>query len=73
MTTVSAVDSGGAGGAPEIGGFRKGESLISAYQSLAITTNTPGFKQLFTALSRLRSINIGYIKLVRLLPKSDQD
>ena len=48
-----AVDSGGAGGArvpPEFGGLEKGQSLISAYQSLAITTNTPGFKKLNTAL-----------------------
>ena len=43
----SAVFSGGAGGArapPEFGGSQKGRSLISAYQSLAITTNNPGFK-----------------------------
>ena len=48
-----AVDSGGAGGArvpPEFGGLEKGQSLISAYQSLAITTNTPGFEKLNTAL-----------------------
>ena len=41
-----AVFSGGAGGArapPEFGGSGKGRSLISAYQSLAITTSTPGF------------------------------
>jgi len=51
----SAVVSGGAGGArapPEFGGSGKGRSLISAYRSLAITTNTPGFKKLSTALSR---------------------
>ena len=49
----SAVDSGGAGGArapPEFGGSEKGWNLISAYLSLAITTNTPGFKKLSTAL-----------------------
>ena len=42
----SAVYSGGAGDArapPEVGGSEKGQSLISAYRSLAITTNTPGF------------------------------
>ena len=53
----SGVDSGGAGGArapPEFGGSEKGRSLISAYRSLAITTNTPGFKKLSTALSDLR-------------------
>ena len=51
---ISAVFSGGAGGArapPEFGGSEKGRSLISAYRSLAITTNTPGFKKLSTALS----------------------
>ena len=31
-------------------GSQKGRSLISAYQSLAITTNTPGFEKLNTAL-----------------------
>ena len=49
----SAVFSGGAGGArapPEFRGSQKGRSLISAYQSLAITTNTPGFERLNTAL-----------------------
>ena len=43
----------GAGGArapPEFGGSEKGRSLISAYRSLDITTNTPGFKKLSTAL-----------------------
>ena len=52
-TLSSAVFSGGAGGArapPEFGGSQKGLSLISAYQSLAITTNTPGFEKLNTAL-----------------------
>ena len=50
---LSAVFSGGAGGArapPELRGSEKGQSLISAYRSLAITTNTPGFKKLNTAL-----------------------
>ena len=47
----SDVDSGGAGGAPpEFGGSEKGWSLIFAFWSLAITTNTPGFKKLSTAL-----------------------
>ena len=44
---ISAVDSGGAGGArapPRFGGSGKGRSLISAYRSLAITTNTPDSK-----------------------------
>ena len=43
----SAVFSGGAGGtrAPsEFGCSQKGRSLISTYQSLAITANTPGFE-----------------------------
>ena len=35
----------------EFGGSEKGRSLISAYRILAITTNTPGFKKLSTALS----------------------
>ena len=51
--TLCAVDSGGAGGArapPKFGGSEKGRSLISAYQSLSITTNTPGFEKLNTAL-----------------------
>ena len=42
----SAVGSGGAGGArapPDFGGSEKERSLISAYCSFAITTNTPGF------------------------------
>ena len=50
----STVDSGGAGGArapQEFGGSEKGQSLISAYRSLDITTNTPGFKKLSTALT----------------------
>ena len=34
----------------EFGGSQKGQSLIYAYQSLAITTNTPGFEKLNTAL-----------------------
>ena len=49
-----AVDSGGAGGGrapPEFEGSEKGRSLISAYRSLAITTNNPGFKKISTALS----------------------
>ena len=57
----SAVFSGGAGGArapPEFGGSQKGQSLISAYQSLAITTNTPGFEKLNTALRSKFSTNI---------------
>ena len=51
--TYSGVDSGGAGGArapPEFEGSEKGRSLISAYQSFAITMNTPGFEKLNTAL-----------------------
>ena len=53
LISASAVDSRGAGGARaplEFGGSQKGRSLISAYQSLAITTNTPGFEKLNTAL-----------------------
>ena len=53
LDSAPAVDSGGPGGArapPEFGGSEKGRSLNSAYQSLAVTTNTPGFKKLSTAL-----------------------
>ena len=56
---LSAVFSGGAGGArapPEFGGSQKGQSLISAYQNLAITTNTPGFEKLNTALKNISRI-----------------
>ena len=35
----------------EFGGSQNGQSLISAYQSLAIATNTPGFEKLNTALN----------------------
>ena len=48
-SSIIAVDSEGAGGvrAPsEFGGSEKWRSLISAYWSLAITMNTPGFKKL---------------------------
>ena len=54
----SAVDSGGA--YPEFEGSEKGRSLISAYQSLAITTNTPGFKKLSTALLYVDSVVISH-------------
>lgn len=53
-TNISAIYSKGAEDAlasPEKGGTGKGQSLISAHGSLAITTNTPGFKKLSTALS----------------------
>ena len=52
------IDIGGAGGArvpPEFGCSEKGQSLISAYRSLAITTNTAGFKRLSMSLDRLIS------------------
>ena len=51
---ANAVTSGCAGGArapPEFGGSQKGQSLIFPYQSLAITTNTPGFEKLNKALN----------------------
>ena len=55
ISNFSAVDSWGAGGArapPEFGDSEKGRSLISAYRSLAITTNTPDLKSyLSTALN----------------------
>ena len=37
------------------GGSEKGQSLISAYRSLAITTNTAGFKKLSMSLDSLIS------------------
>ena len=52
--SISAVFSGDAGGArvpPEFRGSQMGQSLTSAYQSLAITKNTPGFTKLNTALN----------------------
>ena len=64
MTVTSAVDSGGAGARapPEIRDSEKGRSLISAYRSLAITTNTPGFKKLSTALYNiLRMLRVTYV------------
>ena len=53
QSLYSAIFSRGAGDArapPEFGGSEKGRNLISAYWSLAITTNTPGFEKLNTAL-----------------------
>ena len=52
---TSGVDSGSAGGARaplEFGGSEKGQSLISAHQSLAITltASTSGFENLSMAL-----------------------
>ena len=41
---------GGARAPPEFGYSEKGQSLISAYQSLAITASTSGFEKLSTAL-----------------------
>ena len=66
--TFSAVDSGGAGGArapPEFGGSEKGRGLISAYRSLAITTNTPGFKKLNTALPKNHIIGGVHVLLLQ--------
>ena len=60
---VSAVDSRGAGGArapPEFGGSEKGQILISAYQSSAITANTPGFKKL--SMELLVPLSIFYLE-----------
>ena len=53
LWVISTIDSRGAGGVrapPEFGGLEKGQSLNSAYRSLAITTKPPGFKKLSTAL-----------------------
>ena len=46
------MGAGAAKAPPEFWGSEKGQSLISAYWSLAITTKTPGFKKLSTALVR---------------------
>ena len=53
MPSFSGVDKGGVGGARgplDFGGSKKGQSLISAYRSLAITASTSGFEKLSTAL-----------------------
>ena len=44
------MGAGGARAPPEFGGSEKGQSLISAYPSLAITASTSGFEKLSTAL-----------------------
>ena len=46
----SAVHSGGARAPPEFRGSQKGQGLISAYQSSAITASTSGFEKLSMAL-----------------------
>ena len=46
----SGVESRGAGAPPEFGGSEKGQSLIYAYRSLAITASPSGFEKLSTAL-----------------------
>ena len=54
----SGVDSRGVGDArapPEFGGSLKGQSLISACQSLAITASTSGFEKISTVLNSERS------------------
>ena len=53
FSCTSIIDSRGAGSAsplPEFGGPEKGQSLITAYRSLAITASTSGFEKLSTAL-----------------------
>ena len=78
---TSSIDSKGAGCAralvehpPEFGSSAKGRSLISAYWSLAIAMNTPGFKKLFTALnleipySIMVSLSIPFNKLPSVRP-----
>ena len=61
----SGVDSGGAGGArapPEFGDSEKGRNLISAYQSLAITSSTSGFEKLSMAMMRTCSTDQRFIR-----------
>ena len=48
---VDVLKAGGARTPPEFEGSEKGQSLISAFRSLAITASTPGFEKLSTALS----------------------
>ena len=66
---VSAVFSGVAGGARaprEFGGSQNGQSLISTNQSLAITTNTPGFENLLTALHvHLKACKLVYLRSLK--------
>ena len=48
---VDSEDARGARAPPEYWGSEKGQSLISAYQRLAIIASTSGFEKLSTALS----------------------
>ena len=48
---VSSVDSRGAEAPLEFVNSEKGQSLISTYRSLAITSSTSGFEKLSTALN----------------------
>ena len=62
---------GGARAPPESGGSQKGQSLISAYQILAITTNTPGFEKLNTGwLCTLGHFGPVFITLVKMMMKN---
>ena len=72
--TEKGTYAGGARASLEFGGSEKGRSLISAYWSLAIAMNTPGFKKLFTALnleipySIMVSLSIPFNKLPSVRP-----
>ena len=48
---VDSEDARGARAPPEYWGSEKGQSLISAYQRLAIIASTSGFEKLSTALN----------------------
>ena len=48
LYSAAVLDTGGA--IPDFRGLEKGRSLISAYQSLAITPSTSGFEKLSTVL-----------------------
>ena len=61
---ISPVDSRGARAPQEFGGSEKGRSLISAYRSVAITTNTHGFKKLKKAEERGVGPHKGILKKV---------
>ena len=66
---VSGVDSGGARIPPEFEGSEKGQSLISALRSLAITASTHGFEKLSTALQAGIKCTEAKEKLIAYCPK----
>ena len=64
MANISGVESRGAGGAlapPGFGASLKGQSLISACRSLAITASTSGFEKLSMALNIIFGSYLGVV------------